>query len=61
MGRHHCIGAPLARQELVSAFAALLTRLDGFRLAAGAPEPEYVPSFFGRYLRELHISFERRA
>jgi cytochrome P450 len=60
MGRHHCIGAPLARQELVSAFTALLTRLDGFRLTPGTPEPEYVPSFFGRYARALHVSFERR-
>ncbi len=61
MGRHHCIGAPLARQELVSAFTALLTRLDDFRLTPGAPEPAYVPSFFGRNLRELHVSFGLRA
>lgn len=61
MGRHHCIGAPLARQEMISAFTALLDRLDGFRLTPGAPEPEYVPSFFGRNLRELHVSFDRRA
>jgi cytochrome P450 len=60
MGRHHCIGAPLARQELISAFTALLSRLEGFRLTSGTPEPAYVPSFFGRNLRELHVSFERR-
>jgi cytochrome P450 len=60
MGRHHCIGAPLARQELISAFTALLGRLDGFRLTPGSPEPAYVPSFFGRNLRELHVSFDRR-
>ncbi|MBM3676910.1 MAG: cytochrome P450 [Actinobacteria bacterium] len=60
MGRHHCIGAPLARQELVSAFTALLTRLDDLRLTPGTHEPSYVPSFFGRNLRELHVSFGRR-
>ena len=27
----------------------------------GAHEPSYVPSFFGRNLRELHVSFDRRA
>jgi cytochrome P450 len=58
IGRHHCIGAPLARQELISAFGALLDRLDGFRLTPGSPEPEYTPSFFGRNLRELHVNFE---
>ncbi len=59
MGKHHCIGATLARQELISAFTALLGRLDGFRLTPGTPEPEYVPSFFGRNLRQLHVSFDR--
>jgi cytochrome P450 len=58
IGRHHCIGAPLARQELITAFGALLDRLDGFRLTPGTPAPEYVPSFFGRNLRELHVSFD---
>jgi cytochrome P450 len=60
MGRHHCIGAPLARQELSSAFTALLGRFDNFRLTPGTPEPEYIPSFFGRNLRELQVSFDRR-
>lgn len=58
LGRHHCIGAALARQELMSAFGALLRRLDNFRLAPGS-SPQYVPSFFGRNLRELHITFDR--
>jgi cytochrome P450 len=60
MGRHHCIGAALARQELISAFTVLLGRLDNFRLTPGAAGPEYVPSFFGRNLKELYVSFDRR-
>jgi len=60
VGRHHCIGAPLARQELIVSFRALLGRLHNFRLTPGTPAPGYVPSFFGRNLRELHVSFERR-
>ena len=58
IGRHHCIGAALARQELIIAFGALLSRLSGFRLTPGTPTPEYTPSFFGRNLRELHVSFD---
>lgn len=56
MGRHHCIGAQLARQELVSAFGALLDRYASFELTPGAAEPGYTPSFFGRNVRELHVT-----
>lgn len=38
-GPHACVGAPLARQEMVTAFERLLARLDDIRLDAGA-EPE---------------------
>jgi cytochrome P450 len=31
-GPHACVGAPLARQELITAFERLLARLDDFRL-----------------------------
>jgi cytochrome P450 len=58
IGRHHCIGSQLARQELISSFRALLSRFDGFRLTPGTKPPEYVPSFFGRNMRELHVSFD---
>ncbi len=61
IGRHHCIGSQLARQELISSFRALLSRFDRFRLTPGTKPPEYVPSFFGRNMRELHVSFDRIA
>ncbi|MGI9246507.1 MAG: cytochrome P450, partial [Steroidobacteraceae bacterium] len=60
IGRHHCIGAQLARQEIASALGALLDRYDGFALAPGRPEPDYSPSFFGRNLRELHVALRPR-
>jgi cytochrome P450 len=59
-GVHHCIGAPLARQELTLGFPALLERMQNIRLAPGHPEPEAEPSFILRNLPELHIEFERR-
>lgn len=60
IGRHHCIGAALARQELISAFSNLLPRLDNFALDKDYPEPEYIPSFFGRGLKELWITYTAR-
>jgi len=59
-GVHHCIGAPLARQELTLGFPALLAHMRDIRLAPGRPLPEAEPSFILRNLPELHIQFERR-
>lgn len=56
IGRHHCIGSQLARQEIVSAFRALFDRYESFALAPGSAAPQYAPSFFGRNLLELRIS-----
>jgi cytochrome P450 len=60
IGRHHCIGAPLARQELITCFTLLIGRLQNFRLQPGTPELAYTPSFFGRNLMRLPIGFDRR-
>ncbi len=59
-GRHHCIGAPLARQELNLGFAALLERMERIRLAPGRPEPHAEPSFVLRNLPRLVLDFDRR-
>ncbi len=59
-GRHHCIGAPLARQELNLGFGALLDRLSNIRLAPDHPAPQAEPSFILRNLPHLYVEFEAR-
>jgi len=59
-GVHHCIGAPLARQELNLGFAALLDRMRDICLSKSHPEPEAEPSFILRNVPELHIEFAPR-
>lgn len=58
-GIHHCIGAPLARQELNLGWAALLDAFEGFHLDDGA-EPEAEPSFILRNLPRLGVRYRRR-
>jgi cytochrome P450 len=60
IGRHHCIGAQLARQEIISALGAVIERYEAVALAPGEPPPEYSPSFFGRNLRHLHVTLTPR-
>jgi len=59
-GVHHCIGAPLARQELNLGFPALLARMSNICLGPNGPEPQAEPSFILRNLPQLHIQFDRR-
>jgi cytochrome P450 family 142 subfamily A polypeptide 1 len=53
---HFCLGANLARLEIRVLFEELLRRLPDFRLVPGT-QPEFVPGYFTRTLRELHIEF----
>ncbi len=58
IGRHHCIGAQLARQELISAFGGLLDQYKSFTATPGHAPPSYTPSFFGRNIRELYVTVQ---
>lgn len=57
-GIHTCIGAQLARKEMVTAFEILLRRIGNPRLQAGQESLEYDPNVLLRGVRELHIEFD---
>jgi cytochrome P450 len=59
-GMHHCLGAPLARLELTTAFRTLLERFSTLRLAPGHPPPRHLPGLSLRSLRELHVELAPR-
>ena len=58
-GIHHCIGAPLARQELNLGFPALLKRMRNIRFSEENPPPPAEPSFILRNVPKLPIKFDR--
>ncbi|MFF3978675.1 cytochrome P450 [Streptomyces sp. NPDC001828] len=51
-GIHYCLGAPLARLELLASFGELLRKAPRMRLAS---EPEWGPGFVIRGLKELRV------
>lgn len=54
LGSHRCLGASLARVELLAAFGALVTRLPGLELAG---EPVFRPALMMRGLERLPVSW----
>ena len=63
-GAHTCIGAPLARREVVVSIERLLARMDNIRPAEAHHGPEhdprfaYEPTYVLRALKELHLQFD---
>jgi cytochrome P450 len=55
-GIHFCLGAPLARIELVASFGAMLARAPRLRLVR---EPEWKPGYIIRGLRALDVEIAR--
>lgn len=59
-GTHHCLGAPLARRELIWGFTAVVDRFEDMWFADGKNDFTYHPHFLLRSLKELHIEFEQK-
>jgi cytochrome P450 len=57
VGTHFCLGAPLARRELMLGFGAMVARFDSFRLAVDEDELRIAPNFCLRSLTALPIEF----
>ena len=58
-GEHHCIGAPLARLELQTAFRTLLAQLGDIHLLPDHPV-EYLPGLSLRTLKALHLGYRTK-
>ena len=58
VGPHFCVGAALARQELVTAFTQWLERTSAIELARPFEGPVHHPSFILFPMRELPLRFE---
>ncbi len=59
-GIHHCLGAALARREMNGGFKVIFDRLENFRLASGAQEPQFSPNALLHGLTGLEIEFDVR-
>ena len=55
LGRHYCLGAPLARLELALSLRALVRHAPGLRLADPDAPPEYAGGFVIRGLGRLMV------
>jgi cytochrome P450 len=58
-GVHHCLGAPLARQELTIGFQNILRRITNIRLPQGEPELAFQPSLLLHGPIALNIEFDK--
>ncbi len=59
LGAHFCIGAALARAELMSAFDAILDRMDDIALAGPLDDLPHEFSFFLRPMKQLPLTFTK--
>lgn len=58
-GAHYCPAASLARVELQEALGAVVSRLDGLRLACAEEDLEYFHAPLARGIRSLPVGYDR--
>jgi cytochrome P450 len=59
-GVHHCLGAALSRREMNVGFKVILDRMEDFRLADGASEPEFSANALLHGMTGLNIAFNKK-
>ena len=59
LGAHFCIGAALARAELLRAFGAILDRIDDIALGEPLDAQPHEFSFFLRPMKQLPLTFTK--
>ncbi len=57
-GIHHCLGANLAREEMLQAFTFLLERVTNLRFKPGANDFSHHPNLVLRGLKALQVEFD---
>jgi len=60
LGNHFCLGASLARAELLAAFSIILERMDNIHLIGEMDEQVHNFSFFLRPMKKLEIGFSKK-
>ncbi len=58
-GIHHCLGAQLARYEMLAAFQAIVARMENLAYSPGRNTFEHHPHLCLRGLKELWITFDK--
>ena len=58
-GIHRCLGANLAKEELVQTFALLPTKIEQLSFPAGKNDFSHHPNMLLRGLKSLHLNFKR--
>ena len=59
-GVHHCLGAALSRREMNIGFKVILDRMENFRLADGASDPEFSANALLHGMTGLNIAFDKK-
>ena len=54
-GTHFCLGAPLARREIIHAFRALIKKVERVEFVAEANDFSIAPNYVLRALESLHV------
>jgi cytochrome P450 len=59
-GAHFCVGALLARQEMMSSFKHIIERMDNIEMAKPLPDPVHNFSMFFLPMHDFYIRFDQR-